>query len=28
MTELGGPETLAPTADSSLPTRHSEEQQT
>jgi mannose-6-phosphate isomerase-like protein (cupin superfamily) len=28
MTELGGPETLAPTADSSLPTRHSQEQQT
>jgi mannose-6-phosphate isomerase-like protein (cupin superfamily) len=28
MTELGGPETLAPTADSSLPTPHSEEQQT
>lgn len=28
MTELGGPETLAPTADSSLPTGHIEEQQT
>src|SRR5581483_975418 len=28
MTELGGPETLAPNADSSLPTSHTEEQET